>query len=92
MGVIELPKGPDLSSREEILQRANTPEARATAEALKGFLELGDKQEIAPSDGLETITLEFRCEPDGNKNTDPVHPTTIGRTLTLRFILYKAEA
>ncbi|MEZ5501679.1 MAG: alpha/beta hydrolase [Halioglobus sp.] len=62
-----LPEGADVASREEMLARANTPEARAMAEALKGFLDLCDTEEIAPSAGLATSTLEFISEPDGNK-------------------------
>ncbi len=67
MGALALPAAADVSSREEMLERANTPQGLAMAAALKGFLELCDTQEIAPSDGLETSTLEFRSEPDGNK-------------------------
>jgi acetyl esterase len=67
MGAMGLPEGADVSSREEMLERANSPKALAMAEALKGFMDLCDTQEIAPSDGLQTRTLEFTSEPDKNK-------------------------
>ena len=67
MGGLSLPAAADVSSREEMLERANTPESRAMAEGLKGFLDLCDTEEIAPSDGLKTSTLEFTSEPDGNR-------------------------
>ena len=66
MGALELPEGSDVASREEMLERANTPQAREMAEALKGFLELCDTEEIAPAEGLEVSTQTFISEPDGN--------------------------
>lgn len=66
MGSLAMPPGVDVASREEMLERANSPKALEMAEALKGFLDLCDTQEIAPSAGLESSTLEFTSEPDGN--------------------------
>jgi acetyl esterase/lipase len=66
MGAMELPEGADVASREEMLERANSPQAKAMSKAFKGFMELCDTPEIAPADGLETRTLEFTSEPDGN--------------------------
>ncbi|CAA0079123.1 Carboxylesterase NlhH [Halioglobus japonicus] len=66
MGAMSMPEGADVASREEMLERANTPQAQQMAEALKGFMELCDTEEIAPSEGLEISTLTFQSEPDGN--------------------------
>lgn len=66
MGAMAIPEGSDVASREEMLERANTPEARKMAEAFKGFLEFCDTEEIAPGEGLEISTLTFTSEPDGN--------------------------
>ncbi len=75
MGSMVMPEGTDVASREEMLARVNTPESRQMAEALKGFMELCDTEEIAPSDGLETSTLTFTSEPDGNSiNVQLIRP------------------
>jgi acetyl esterase/lipase len=66
MGGLSLPESADAASREEMLARFNTPEALAMSEAFKGFMELCDTEEIAPSKGLAVSTLEFTSEPDGN--------------------------
>tara|TARA_B110000503_G_scaffold30128_1_gene48709 strand:- start:11584 stop:12621 length:1038 start_codon:yes stop_codon:yes gene_type:complete len=66
MGAISMPAAADVASREEMLAEANSPKSREMAEALKGFMELCDTEEIAPSLGLETSTLTFASDPDGN--------------------------
>ena len=66
MGGLSMPAAADVASREEMLEKANSPKSREMAEALKGFMELCDTEEIAPSAGLETSTLTFASEPDGN--------------------------
>jgi acetyl esterase len=67
MGTLVLPPGKDVNSREELLASASTAAAKAAAEGLKMFLEICDTEEIAPSEGLVTTTLEFNSEPDGNR-------------------------
>tara|TARA_R110002049_G_scaffold184840_1_gene353071 strand:- start:3038 stop:4075 length:1038 start_codon:yes stop_codon:yes gene_type:complete len=66
MGAIVLPEGSDVASREEMLERANTPQAQQMSAAFREFMELCDTEEIAPSTGLEVSTLTFTSEPDGN--------------------------
>jgi hypothetical protein len=67
MGGMLLPPGSNVNSREEMLERANSPQALEMAEGLRGFMELCDTPEIAPSEGLEISTLEFNSVPDENK-------------------------
>ena len=58
--------GPDLSSREEVLELSRTDKAVAAREALTAFAERADTEEIAPSHGLTVTTETFVSEPDGN--------------------------
>jgi len=67
MGGMVLPEASDAASREEILATAGTPQAKAIAEGLRAFMEMCDTEEIAPSAGLVTRTLEFHSEPDNNR-------------------------
>ena len=66
LGAMALPPPKSVSSREELLEQANSEENKATIAALKGFLELCDNEDIAPSAGLTITTREFTSEPDGN--------------------------
>ena len=54
------------SSREELIAAANTKEALAASEALRGFLEMCDNQDIAPSAGLTVTDHSITSQPDGN--------------------------
>jgi acetyl esterase/lipase len=65
-GAMELPSPKDAESREQILAQASSPEAQAAVAALKGFMEMCDNEQIAPSAGLSIGTREFVSEPDGN--------------------------
>ena len=65
-GAIDTPRQPSASTREELLVRSNSPEARAANAALLGFLATADNEETAPSAGLEIRTVTFESEPDGN--------------------------
>ncbi|MBJ17943.1 MAG: esterase [Deltaproteobacteria bacterium] len=65
-GQMALAAGEDVKSREELLERANSEVARASAEGFRAFMELCDDESIAPSEGLEIETREFISEPDGN--------------------------
>ncbi|MEM7413096.1 MAG: alpha/beta hydrolase [Myxococcota bacterium] len=56
----------DAKSREELIAEANSPEARAAAEAIKVSMDQLDSEEIAPSKGLVTETHAFTSAPDGN--------------------------
>ena len=65
-GAIDTPRQPSASTREELLERSNSPEALAANAALLGFLATADNEETAPSAGLEIRTVTFESEPDGN--------------------------
>ena len=56
----------DAENREQLLREAETESAKAAAEGIRNFLALCDTEEVAPSKGLVTKTLEFTSQPDGN--------------------------
>ena len=56
----------DAASREELLEAANSAEARAAAAGLEQAMAICDTEEVAPSAGLRTETREFESAPDGN--------------------------
>lgn len=56
----------DVENREQLLEQANSPGAAAERERQVKALDFMDTEEIASSEGLETSTLEFQSEPDGN--------------------------
>ncbi len=66
LGLLSLPPGRDVASREELLERANTPEALQARQGMEGFMEMCDTEEIAPSTGLTIETRELTSKPDGN--------------------------
>ncbi len=63
----------NVDSREELLAAVNSPEAVAAAEGLKGFLDMCDREDIAPSAGLTVTEHAVTSQPDGN-------------TINIRFI------
>ncbi len=84
-----LPEMPasDVASREELLAAVNTPEAKAQAERFRGFMEMCDNEEIAPSAGLSIKTLEFASEPDGNSvKIQLIRPDTSGSLPCVYYI------
>ncbi len=66
LGLLNMPPSANVASREELLERANSPEAAQAQQALQGFMEMCDTEEIAPSTGLTVETREFTSKPDGN--------------------------
>ena len=56
----------DALSREELVEQANTEEAAEARKGMEAFLEMCDTEEIAPSAGLTTTTMEVVSQPDGN--------------------------
>ena len=62
----ELPNPGDAQSREELVAEANSEAALARAKGTEQFLAMCDTEEVAPSAGLRTETLEFESAPDGN--------------------------
>jgi hypothetical protein len=68
---------PDVASREEYLERMNTPEAQAMQAAMKMFLSLCDSEQVAPSSGLTSRRIELESAPDGNTiNIHYIRPDT----------------
>ena len=57
---------PSAANREEVLARANAPEALAMRDGMQAFFAPSDTEEIAPSAGLEVSTVTFESQPDGN--------------------------
>ena len=57
---------PDVSSREELIERMNRPEAIRAREAAFAALNTPELEQIAPSDGLHISTEIITSQPDGN--------------------------
>jgi acetyl esterase len=77
----------DVASREELLASVNTPEAKAGREAFRGFMEMCDNEDVAPSEGLKIRTLEFASEPDGNSiQIQLIRPDTSERLPCVYYI------
>jgi acetyl esterase/lipase len=60
------PKVIDAESREQMLAEAASPEGVAESEMIAAFMELGDSEEVAPSQGLRFVTEDIVSSPDGN--------------------------
>lgn len=73
MGEMPLPPPNRAANRDELLARANTEAAVAQREALTGFLNVCDNDDVAPSAGLQVSEHRITSQPDGN-------------TINLRFI------
>ena len=56
----------DAESREQLLEEANSEEAKAAAKGVEAFMATCDTEEVAPSLHYRTETHEFKSEPDGN--------------------------
>jgi acetyl esterase/lipase len=56
----------NVESRAELLAAAQTEEATAAREAMQGFFDLFDSEDVAPSKGLTVTEHVFVSEPDGN--------------------------
>jgi acetyl esterase/lipase len=56
----------NVASRQELLDQADTTEAKALVAAMTGFMEMCDNETVAPSKGLKISTREFTSDPDGN--------------------------
>jgi len=65
-GAMELGTMRDAESREAVLAAAATKEAIAARDALRGFLQVCDNEDVAPSEGLGVSEHAFTSEPDGN--------------------------
>jgi len=67
MGAMPTIAAQDAPNREAILEQANSANAIAVQQQMKGFLELCDTEEIAPSTGLTIETHTIESAPDGNR-------------------------
>ena len=56
----------DADSREQLLAEAASPEGVAENEMVAGFMNMGDNEEAAPSQGLRFATEDIVSSPDGN--------------------------
>ena len=63
---IPMEGGSDVDSREAMLAEANSEEARKQAELFRGFMEMCDTEEAAPSAGLRVHIENVVSQPDGN--------------------------
>ena len=62
-GGFDAPLEGDAESREQLLAEAQSNEAMARAKGAQEWLAACDSEEVAPSAGLTTTTLEFTSEP-----------------------------
>jgi len=77
----------DVTSRDELVAEANSPEALATLEQMKGLFDLMDNEEVAPSTGLDISTREFSSEPDGNTvKVQFIRPRSIEKPACVYYI------
>jgi acetyl esterase/lipase len=65
------PKDPttNVDSREDLLRERASREGQAAAELEMKFMNLADREDVAPSTGLRTSTVEFTSFPDDNSVT-----------------------
>ena len=66
MGAMPTIAAQDAPNREAILDKANSENATAAQKQMKGFLDLCDTEEIAPSKGLTIESHTLESAPDGN--------------------------
>jgi acetyl esterase len=57
---------PNVESREELLEEANSEKAIAQRKAFERFLAMSDTDEVAPSTGLVVTEQSLTSQPDGN--------------------------
>jgi len=75
------------TTREELLARANTPEALEGAELFRQAMEVCDSEEAAPSAGLRTSEETVVSEPDGNTvNLRIIRPEDAGDLACVYYI------
>ena len=66
MGAIPTESRDDVADREALLAMVNSPQAIAAEQMMTMVLDSLDNEDVAPSTGLDTSTLEFTSQPDGN--------------------------
>ena len=65
---VDLPpvSGPNVSSREEIVERFNSPEAVEARTRAQPMMASPELEVLAPSEGLTITDETFESQPDGN--------------------------
>jgi acetyl esterase len=77
LGAMAMEGADDVDSRETLLAEANSEEAKQQAELFRGFMDMCDTEEAAPSAGLRVHTEKIVSEPDGNTiNLQVIRPDT----------------
>jgi len=66
LGAMPTPQMKPAESREQVLAEDNSPEAQAAREQMRGFFDMIDNEDVAPSKGLDINVHEFTSSPDGN--------------------------
>ena len=66
LGAMAMEGGGDVGSRDELVAEANSEAAKQQAELFRGFMDMCDTEETAPSAGLRVHTEKIVSEPDGN--------------------------
>ena len=67
-GQFELPSAlGDVADREVLLKEASSEEAVARTAMFKGFMDMVDSEDVAPSAGLEITEHRLTSQPDGNE-------------------------
>ncbi len=79
---------PDVENREQLIAEANTPEAAATRESFRAFMNLCDTEDAAPSAGLSVTTIQFESQPDGNAVKLQVIRPEVDETLACVYYIH----
>jgi acetyl esterase len=66
LAMMPVPEIPDAKSRDELVADAISPEGVAEYEALASFMNMGDDETVAPSQGLRFAREDIASSPDGN--------------------------
>ena len=79
----------DVDSREELLERANTPGAIAARQELEALFEMVDNEQVTPSAGLVIRSHEFISEPNGNTiKVQFIRPETAAKPLPCVYYIH----
>lgn len=77
----------DVTSRDELLAEANTPEAKVAEEGRKAFMEVCDNDTVSPSTGLRIDQTTAVSQPDGNTiNLQIIRPDTDEKLACVYYI------
>jgi acetyl esterase len=78
----------DVDSRETLIAESNSEAARQQAEQFRGFMDLCDTEEVAPSAGLRVYSEKIVSAPDGNTiNLQIIRPDN-GETVACVYYIH----